>query len=91
MRTHGKLANLNIINTQDLVLLADPEFEGWQVVPNELKAGKDQTGSDERICAASEGVGDLIPKLYPVMVQPAALDDSDSVQMSDVISGQGSQ
>ncbi len=77
----GKLANLGVVDAQDLALLADAQLQAGDQVHDE----QDEAGHDEGVAAAREGVGQLDGQLDPVVVEPAAVDDGDAVEAGDVV------
>lgn len=90
--TYSKLANLNVINTERLLLLGGTQAQCGDEFADEVERAEDQTCAEEGVCAAGEGVSELVAELDPVVVQPAAIDDGVSVQMRNVVSGEeGSQ
>lgn len=82
-----ELADLRVINTQNLGLLGGPDMQAGDQVQDE----EDDAGEDKGIASAGEGIGKLVSELDPVTVQPAASDDLHAVQVGDVIGGKKSR
>src|SRR4051812_45044869 len=80
-----ELANLYVVNAENLLLLAGAEFEDGKKSAQAVKSGEDEAGADKGVEAASEGVGELVPHLLPVVVEPAAGDDGVSIEMRYVV------
>lgn len=79
-----ELADLSIIDTEDLSLLGSAEGETWDEVHNE----ENDAGAEEGVCGAGDGVGHLVAKLHPVVVDPAARDLGEAIEMCYVVSGE---
>lgn len=80
----GELANLGVVDTQDLGFLGGAQMHAWDQVEDE----KDERRADEGVGSPGKGVSELVAELDPVVVEPATLDDLDVVQMGDVVSGE---
>ena len=81
-----KLANLGIVDTQDLSLLGSSEGKTRDQVHDE----EDDAGSPERVDTAGDGIGELVSELDPVAVEPSSRDDGETIQVCYVISGEES-
>lgn len=81
----SELADLDIVDTKSLLFLSGTQTECRQEFANEVECGEDQACANEGVCAASEGVSELIAELDPVVVQPATGDDCVAVEVSNVI------
>jgi len=77
----GELADLGVVDAEDLGLLASAEPQAGDEVHDE----EDDRGADEAVEAAREGVGQLVADLDPVVVDPAAGDDLDVVQVGNIV------
>lgn len=77
----GELSDLGIVNAQDLGLLAGAQRQAGDQVHQE----QDDAGHDEAVRHAGHGVGQLVAQLDPVVVQPAAGDRREAVEMGDVV------
>lgn len=80
-----KLANLDIVDSENLLLLGGAEPEGRDPGAQEAKSTQDDAGTAERVGAASDRVGDLVAKLDPVVVKPATVNLSGAVEVSNVV------
>jgi hypothetical protein len=84
----SKLANLSVVDTQDLGLLGSAKLQTRDQVEQE----ENEAGSAKRVDASGHGISELVAELHPVVVDPAAGDLREAVQMSYVICGEeGSQ
>lgn len=66
----GELANLGVVNTQHLGVLGGSDTQTRDEVDNE----QNEAGASERVGTASNGIGDLVAELDPVVVEPASVD-----------------
>lgn len=80
----SKLADLRIIDTQDLSLLSSAELHAR----NQVEEEENDAGSAERVDASGNGICKLVAELYPVVVDPAAGDLREAVEMSYVVCGE---
>lgn len=80
----SELADLRIVDTQDLSFLRGAERETGNQVHDE----EDEAGAAERVDAAGDGVGELVAELYPVVVEPAAGDLGKAVEVRYVVCGE---
>ena len=87
--TYSKLADFDIVNTENLLLLASAELEDGKEFAQSVKDTEDHACTEERVGTASQGVGDLVSKLDPVMVEPATIDDRITIKMSNVVTRVG--
>lgn len=83
--TYSKFANLHIVNAEHFLFLARTELEHRHEFSEKVKATENETGSDERVRTARDGVGKLVSKLDPVTVEPATLDNGGTIEMSYVV------
>jgi hypothetical protein len=79
-----ELANLSIIDTEDLSLLRGTEGEARDEVHDE----EDEAGTDKGVCATGDGIGQLVTKLDPVVVDPSTGDDGEAIEMCYVVSSE---
>ena len=77
----GKLANLGVIDTQDFGVVAGAKL----TARNEVDEEQDDAGAEERVCEARHRVRKLVAELDVVVVEPAASDDAEAVEMRDVV------
>lgn len=77
----GKLADLSVVDAQDLGLLGGAQAQAR----DEVHDAQDDTGAHEGVEPAAEGVGQLVAHLDPVAVEPAAADHLNVVEMGDVV------
>jgi hypothetical protein len=87
-KTYGKLANLHIVNTKNLLLFAGTELKDREELANAVEAAEDDAGPNEGVGTASDGVSKLVTELDPVLVQPTTIDNSIAIKMSDVVGGE---
>lgn len=80
----GELANLGVVDAEDLGLLGRAQRQAGNHVHDE----EDEAGADKRVAAARERVGQLDGQLHPVVVEPAALDGRHAVERGDVVCGE---
>lgn len=79
-----KLANLGVVNAQNLRLLAGAEGQAWDEVHDE----EDETGSKEGVRGSGDGVSQLVAQLDVVLVQETSFDLGEPIQMRYVIRGE---
>jgi hypothetical protein len=79
-----ELANLSIVDTQDLSFLGGAEGQAGDQVHDE----EDEAGSAEGVGTSGDGVSELVAELHPVMVEPAAWNLGEAIEMCYVISGE---
>lgn len=79
--TYGKLANLGIINTQNLILFGSTQAQ----TGNEVHDEQDNAGTDKGVGKSSDGVGKLVTELNVVVVDPATGDHGNTVKVRDVV------
>ena len=77
----GKLADLGVVNTHDLGLLARAQTQTRDQVHDE----EDDAGSAERVGEAGCAVGKLVAELDVVTVEPPTRDDGDAVKSGNVV------
>jgi len=83
--TYSELANLDVIDTGSLFLLAGPEPKGRNEFADEVEGTEYDAGADEGVGAACEGVGKLVAELDPVTVEPTTGDDGVAIEMRYVV------
>lgn len=76
-----KLADLSVINPQNLRLLSRAEMQPRRQVEDEQYQGR----HEERVHPAGNGIGQLVAQLDPVVVDPASGDDGHAVKVRDVV------
>jgi hypothetical protein len=81
----SKLAYLDVVDTGGFFFFGGAEAQGGDETADEVEGAKDEARADEGVCAAGEGVGELVPDLDPVVVEPAAFDDGVAVEMGYVV------
>lgn len=79
----GELAHLAVVNTDNLRLLGRAETQEG----NEVHHPANDRRHDEGVCEASGGVGKLVAKLDPVVVDPASIDGGQAIVESDALFG----
>ena len=79
-----ELADLSIIDTQDLGLLADAEGQTRDQVHDE----QDEAGSAKGVDTTRDGVSELVAELDPVLVEPSTWNLSEAIKMCYVISSE---
>lgn len=79
--TYGKLANLGIINTQDLILLGSTQAKTRNKVHDE----QDNAGTDKGVRKSSDRVSQLVTELNVVVVDPATGDLGDSIEVRNIV------
>lgn len=65
-----ELANLRIVNAQNLGILSRAKAESRDQVHDE----EDKAGAAERVKAATKRVSELVSHLNPMLIEPAAVD-----------------
>lgn len=88
-KTYGKLANLNVIDTERLFFLAGTQAQHGDEFAEEIEGTQDQARANEGVCASCERVGKLVAKLDPVVVEPASRDDGGAVEVRNVVTWEG--
>jgi hypothetical protein len=81
-----ELADLSVVDAEDLGLLSSAEGEARDQVHQE----EDDAGQGEGVEAACHGICELIAELHPVVVEPAAGDHGYAIQMCNVVGGEES-
>lgn len=66
----GELADLSVVDTEDLGFLRGTERKTWDKVHD----SEDDAGATEGVDTARDGVCQLVAELHPVVVEPAAVD-----------------
>lgn len=66
--TYSKLANLYVINAKGFLFFGGTQAKYRNVSAEEVEGTKNQTGAEERVCAAAERICKLVTKLNPVLV-----------------------
>lgn len=84
----SELANFNIVNAENFLLLAGTELEDGQELANAIKAAEDDASSNEGVEATGEGISKLVAHLDPVSVQPATGNDGIAIKMRYVVRGE---
>jgi hypothetical protein len=84
-RTYSKLANLGVVNTHDLIFLGGTKAEAGDEVHDE----QDDACTEKGIGKSGDGVGKLVTKLDIVVVDPAAINLSNTVKVRYVIAVKG--
>jgi hypothetical protein len=79
-----ELADLGIVDTQDLGFFGGAEGEAGDQVHDE----EDEAGSAEGVGTSGDGVSELVAELDPVMVEPAAWNLGEAIEMCYVVSGE---
>jgi len=77
----GELANFGVVDAEDLGLLGGAQREARDQVHDE----EDDAGAAERVDAARDRVRQLVAQLDPVVVEPAAGDLGEAVEVRDVV------
>lgn len=80
-----ELANLNVVNTKNLLLFRSAKPQGWDPGAQEAKSTQDDASSAEGVGTACDRVGKLVAQLDPVVVEPATVNLSGAVEVSDVV------
>lgn len=80
----GELANLGVVDSQNLGLLVGAQAQARDHVDEE----QDERREDERVETPRDAVGELVAQLHPVVVEPPAGDDGDAVQGRDGAAGE---
>lgn len=80
-KAYSKFADFGIINTHYLIFL----WRAQAKTRNEVHSEKNDTGSEEGICHSSDRVSKLVSQLDIVLVNPAAIDFGDAIQVRNVI------
>lgn len=83
--TYSKLANFHVVDAEHLLFLAGTQFQGWYIPADEVEHGEDDASSSKRVSTAGERVGELVAELDPVVIEPAAIDRVEAVEMRNVI------
>jgi hypothetical protein len=81
MATYCKFSDLGVVNAKDFSFLAGAEAEAWNQVHDE----EDDTGTAKGVGETGDGIGELVTHLDPVVVEPAARDDSKPIKMRNII------
>lgn len=81
----SELANLNVVDTKNFLLLGGAEPESREPGAQEAKSTEDNAGTTEGVGTASNRVSNLVAKLDPVVVQPAAVNLSGTIEVGNVI------
>lgn len=76
-----KLAELAVVDADDLCFLTGAQRQAWDQVHEE----EDNAGAEERVGEAGDGVGQLVAELDVVAVEPAAGDHGEAVEVGDVV------
>lgn len=84
-RTHGKLANFNIVDTGGFFLLGGAQTQGRHEAAEEIQGAKNYAGAEERVSTTTKRIGELVAELNPVLVEPAACDDGVAIEMGNVV------
>ena len=79
-----ELADLSIVDTEDLSFFAGTEREAWDQVHDE----ENDTGSAERVDASGDGVRQLVAELDPVVIEPSSRDFGETIEMRYVVCGE---
>jgi hypothetical protein len=79
----GELAELAVVETNLLPLGGDAQRQAGHEVHEE----QDDAGHDERVREAGDAVGKLVAELDVVVVDPAAGDLAEAVEVGDVVTG----
>lgn len=77
----GELAELGVIGADVLLLGLDAQAQAG----NQVHQEEDDACQDERVRETGDGVGDLVPELYVVVVDPATGDHAEAVERRYVI------
>ena len=83
--THSKLANLGVINAQNLLLFGNTKAEDGEEPSEEFHTVKDDAGTAKRVGATSKRIGNLVSQLDPVVVEPASGNLGNAVEMRNVV------
>jgi hypothetical protein len=76
-----KLSNLGFVQTEFLFVFADAEGQAWDEVHEE----EDDACAKEGVGEAGDAVGKLVGELDPVVVEPAAGDFGEAVEVGYVV------
>lgn len=77
----GKFAELGIIHTDNFVLWGCAEGE----TGDEVHDKEDEAGAEEGVGETGNTICELVGKLDPVVVEPAAVNDGEAIEMCYVI------
>lgn len=80
-----EFADLDVVDAEDFFFFGSAEFQGWNPFAQEVEDAEDNAGHEEGVEAAGEGVGELVPHLDPVVVEPATFDVGEAVEVGDVV------
>lgn len=80
-----KLANLDVVDAEDLFFFGGAELERWNPLAEEVEESEDNAGHEEGVEAAGDGIGQLVAHLDPVVVEPAAGEVGEAVEVSNVV------
>lgn len=83
--TYSELADLDVVETKDFVLVAHAELEDGDEFSDEVEGAEDEAGADEAIGTTGDGVGELVAELYVMVVKPAAGDNRNAIQVCNVV------
>lgn len=80
----GELADFCVVDAEDLRVFGGSDLQAGDHVEYE----EDQAGPHKGVGAPADRIGQLVSQLYPVVVQPASVDDLGIVEMSNPIGGE---
>lgn len=81
----GELAHLAVVQAQLLLLGRHAQAQAGDEVQEE----QDDAGHDEGVGEAGDAVGELVAELDPVVVEPAAGDLGEAVEVGNVVTARG--
>ena len=80
----SELSDLSIVDAEDLGFLRGAQGEAGDQVHDE----EDDAGAEEGVGCARDGIGDLVAELNPVLVEPAAVDLGEAIEVRYVVGGE---
>jgi hypothetical protein len=83
--TDGKLANFDVVNAKHFLLFARPQLQSRDEAAQKVENGEDEAGAGKGVAGASKRVGNLVAQLHPVVVEEAAIDGVDAVEVRNVV------
>lgn len=77
----GKLAELGVVKTKELLLLGDTKGE----TGNEVQHEQDDAGSDKGVRETGNAICELVTKLDVVVVEPSTWNLTEAIKMCYVV------
>jgi len=77
----GKFADLGIVHTEDLSFFVCT----YTKARDEVHDKENQAGAAKRVSGAGNGIRELVGKLDPVLVEPAALNNGESIEVGYIV------